>query len=159
MKTATLLYIKNRKDEYLLMKRKKEPNKGRLSPPGGKLDQTIAETPLACAVREAYEECSIISTESDWKLRGIICERNFPGAGNILIFLMEYGKLTDRIPEECEEGDFYFIRPDKFAEYEIPETDRLFIWDKYLKSDKEVFITGLDCTDYPLIKVVTPRIL
>ena len=88
MKLATLLYIHNSKGEYLLMNRKKNPNKGLLSPPGGKLHTDEAESPSACAVREAMEECSMKSAEGDWSLTGIITEKNFPDAGNIMIFLM-----------------------------------------------------------------------
>ena len=59
MKLATLLYIRNSKGEYLLMERRRDPNKGLMSPPGGKLDMEKAESPTACALREAYEECRI----------------------------------------------------------------------------------------------------
>jgi ADP-ribose pyrophosphatase YjhB (NUDIX family) len=39
MKLATLLYIRNSVGEYLLMKRKRNPNQGLLSPPGGNFTQ------------------------------------------------------------------------------------------------------------------------
>ena len=71
------------------MERLKDPNKGLMSPPGGKLIEEIAETPAECAAREGFEECKIISKPEDWKLMGIISEKNFPGIGNIMIFLME----------------------------------------------------------------------
>ena len=149
MKLATLLYIKNRKGEYLLMDRLKNPNKGMMSPPGGKLISEDAETPAECAAREAFEECKIISKTEDWKLIGIISEKNFPGIGNIMIFLMEYKILLNELPEKCNEGEFFFIHPDKFYEYDIPVTDREFMWEKILKSKGELFMMSLDCTNYP----------
>ena len=93
------------------MERRRDPNKGLMSPPGGKLDMEKAESPTACALREAYEECRIISSEKDWNLRGIITEKNFPGAGNIMIFMIEYIKLINELQPECEEGAFSFIHP------------------------------------------------
>ena len=151
MKLATLLYIKNEKDEYLLMERLKDPNKGLMSPPGGKLDTEIPETPGECAAREAFEECKIESKPDDWKLLGIISEKNFPGIGNIMIFLMEYRIPLNELPEKCNEGEFFFIHPDKFFDYEIPVTDRLFMWEKILNANGEVFMMNLDCSNYPLI--------
>lgn len=159
MKLATLLYIKNSKGEYLLMKRRREPNKGLMSPPGGKLHTETAESPSACAVREANEECRIISSGKDWRLRGIITEKSFPGAGNIMIFLMEYRKLLDKVPPECNEGSFCFIHPENLEKHDIPLTDKLFIWDKILNEDGIVFIESLDCTDYPEIKKIISEIL
>ncbi len=159
MKLATLLYIKNGKGEYLLMERRREPNKGLMSPPGGKLHTETAESPSACAVREANEECGIKSSREDWNLRGIITEKNFPGAGNIMIFLMEYTKLLNKIPPECNEGAFSFIHPENLDKHNIPITDKLFIWDKILNNEDIVFMDSLDCTDYPEIKKIKSEIL
>lgn len=154
MKSATLLYIKNAKGEYLMMERQKDPNRGMMSPPGGKLDWENAESPSACAVREAFEECQIESEEKDWKLRGIVTEKNFPGAGNIMIFLMEYRKLLELLPPPCNEGKFYFIHPENFDKYNIPETDKKFFWEKIIEKSDEVFIQAIDCTNYPEIKLM-----
>lgn len=154
MKLATLLYIKNEKDEFLLMKRLNEPNKGLMSPPGGKLKEEEAESPIGCAVREAYEECLIKSSEDDWKIIGIVTEKNYPGTGNLILFLMEYKKFLNKLPAECNEGSFEFIHPDKFQNYNIPVTDKLFLWDKVLKNGQDNFFLSLDCSDYPDIKPV-----
>lgn len=151
MKLATLLYIRNRNGDYLLMERSKDPNKGLISPPGGKLDQDEAETPSRCAVREAYEECAMVTNESDWKVKGIVTEKNFPGVGNIMLFLMEYKETVDSLPAECNEGRFRFVNPAELHKQNLPVTDRFFLWDYYFKSD-ETFTLALDCTDYPLVK-------
>jgi len=153
LKLATLLYIKNQKGEYLLMERLKDPNKGLMSPPGGKLIAEIAETPAECASREGFEECKIISKPEDWKLLGIISEKNFPGIGNIMIFLMEYKVLLSELPDKCNEGEFFFIHPDKFFDYDIPVTDRKFMWEKILNNDGELFMMSLDCSRYPVLSI------
>lgn len=154
MKLATLLYIKNRNGEYLLMERLKEPNKGLMSPPGGKLLPEEAETPAMCAAREAHEECLIDSNSEDWILKGIITEKNFPSVGNIMIFLMEYKFFLNELPVSCNEGAFYFIHPDKFQKYKLPVTDKMFIWKKILKNSSELFMISLDCSGYPEISPI-----
>lgn len=134
------------------MERKKHPNKGLMSPPGGKLKQDEPESPSMCAVREFSEECSIESNECDWKLKGIVTEKNYPTVGNIMIFLMEYNLPVDELPADCNEGSFHFIHPDKFNNYKIPVSDKQFLWKNVIGSNGEVFILGLDCSDYPVIK-------
>lgn len=137
------------------MERLKEPNKGLMSPPGGKLDTEAAESPAACAVREAFEECMLRSKQSDWDLAGIITEKNYPSIGNIMIFLMKYKNLMDELPPECNEGAFHFINYEDLANYKIPLTDKFFIWENIIKKNKETFILTLDCSQYPEIKLAS----
>lgn len=89
--------------------------------------------------------------ENDWSLTGIVTEKNFPDAGNIMIFLMSYKYSYDVLPPPCNEGDFTFVSPDVIMGMDIPETDRQFIWDALRKKSYEPFIITLDCTDYPQI--------
>jgi 8-oxo-dGTP diphosphatase len=155
MKLATLLYIKNDYGDYLLLERIKNPNKGLLSPPGGKLDVHLAESPIECAVREANEECGIISENKDWKLIGIISEKEFPHIGNIMVFLFEYKQKINEIPDECAEGKFHFIPESEIMSSNIPETDKKYIWSSILQNNKnlqnEPFFLNMDCTHYPEI--------
>lgn len=154
MKFATLLYIKNNKGEYLLLERKKEPNKGLLSPPGGKLMIEQAESPHSCAVREASEECGIISSLKDWKLIGIVTEKEYPAIGNIMVFLFEYQKIFDTLPPEFDEGKFCFVSPGEIQSANIPSTDKLFIWKFVLENNDRPFSIYLDCTKVPFKCVV-----
>jgi 8-oxo-dGTP diphosphatase len=147
MKLATLLYIKNAKGEYLLIRRAKEPNKGMLSPPGGKLETTRAESPIACAVREGFEECGIVSKTADWNLIGIVTEKDYPKAGNIMMFLFEYLYPLNELPASFDEGDFIFINKDELNRFLLPETDKLFIWDFVLKGGKNIFFLSIDYSD------------
>jgi 8-oxo-dGTP diphosphatase len=154
MKLATLLYIKNSSGDFLLMRRERNPNKGLLSPPGGKLHPDEAESPATCAVREAMEECSMNTVPSDWSLAGIITEKDFPGTGNIMIFLMRYKHVLNELPPPCNEGEFLFVNPHSLSSEQIPETDRQFIWKHILEESSEVFILSLDCSDYPVIRLI-----
>ncbi len=137
------------------MERLREPNKGLMSPPGGKLHTEEAESPAMCAVRESSEECSMITSEKDWILIGVVTEKNYPGIGNIMIFLMRYKNFLNELPPDCNEGGFHFIHPYDFTKYKIPLTDTLFLWEKVLKLNGEPFMTMLDCSAYPDIKQVT----
>lgn len=149
MKFATLLYIKNTNGDYLLLERVKEPNKGFLSPPGGKLDLEIAESPVACAIRECMEECSIISLPSDWMLRGIVTEKSYPNIGNIMIFCFEYLNRIEFLPKESNEGKFRFVSPADIKNANIPDTDKLFIWNFVLKDKPDLFSIHIDCESTP----------
>ncbi|MDZ4713775.1 MAG: NUDIX domain-containing protein [bacterium] len=154
MKLATLLYIQNEKGEFLLMERNREPNKGLMSPPGGKLMTENAESPSQCAAREGFEECAILQSEEDWKLMGIVTEKNFPGIGSIMMFLMLYKKILNKHPPDCNEGSFQFIHPDNFKNFNIPVTDKLFLWEYILRKNDEPFILTIDCSEYPIIKQI-----
>ncbi|HAY33328.1 MAG TPA: NUDIX domain-containing protein [Ignavibacteria bacterium] len=151
---ATLLYIQNDKGEYLLMERQKNPNKGLISPPGGKVETASAESPVHCAVREAMEECGINSVSSDWKLAGIVTENKYPHIGNVMIFLMKYKPRISEIPADCIEGNFLFIHPDQFNSHNIPETDKKFIWSRIYEDKDEPFFISLDCAGFPEIKEI-----
>lgn len=149
MKFATLLYIKNSNGDYLLLERVKEPNKGFLSPPGGKLKIEEAESPAACAVREASEECNIKSYPSDWKLLGIITEKAYPNIGDIMIFCFEYLHPLNNLPAESNEGKFLFVSPEDIKTANIPDTDKLFIW-KFVLADKpNPFSIYINCESSP----------
>ncbi|MBI5403210.1 MAG: NUDIX domain-containing protein [Ignavibacteriae bacterium] len=149
MKFATLLYIKNTIGDYLLLERVKEPNKGFLSPPGGKLDIDKAESPVACAVRECFEECGIKSRTSDWKLIGIVTEKSYPDIGDIMIFCFEYLKSIDTLPDASNEGLFRFVSPSEIRSANIPDTDKLFIWNFVLKNKSTLFSIHIDCESTP----------
>ncbi|MCI0472756.1 MAG: NUDIX hydrolase [Ignavibacteria bacterium] len=149
MKLATLLYIKNSKDEYLLLERANQPNKGLLSPPGGKLHLDDAESPYQCAVREASEECGIKSKTSDWKLFGIITEKNYPHIGNIMLFLFEYKDKLETLPPDFNEGKYRFIAEKEILKSDIPDTDKLFIWKFVLNKDNGFFSVSIDCDKTP----------
>jgi 8-oxo-dGTP diphosphatase len=149
LKLATLLYIKNSKGEYLLLERANQPNKGLLSPPGGKLHLNDAESPFHCAVREAYEECGISSCTSDWKLLGIITEKNYPHIGNIMLFLFEYKTVLDSLPPDFKEGRFRFVPEHDILQSNIPETDKLYIWKFVLNNDNCFFSVSIDCDKTP----------
>ena len=59
-KISCLLFAKNNVGEILLIQRKKKPNRGYWSPPGGKLEMDIGESPFECAIREARTDHQLV---------------------------------------------------------------------------------------------------
>ena len=74
-KISCLLFIRNHAEKILLLKRKKSPNQGLWSPPGGKLNMNIGESPYECAVREAKEETGMTLNNDDLSLFGYVSEK------------------------------------------------------------------------------------
>ena len=81
-KISCLLFARNKNSQILLLQRKKAPNKGLWSPPGGKLEMSLGESPVECAKRESFEEMGLELHDRDLQLlgkserRGIISKRN-----------------------------------------------------------------------------------
>jgi 8-oxo-dGTP diphosphatase len=149
VKLATLLYVTNSKGEYLLMERANDPNKGLISPPGGKLHPDEVESPAECAVREFEEECGIKTNTTDWELIGIVTEDNYPGIGHIMLFLFKLKNPIDKLPPLSREGKFIFVYPAELNKLNIPETYKLFIWNYVLSSEKKFFSLKIDCNTTP----------
>ncbi len=149
MTLVTLLYIRNKAGDFLLIERNKEPNKGMLSPLGGKLESEKAELPIDCARREAFEECGLATKRDDWILRGIASEKDYPNAGNMLMFFYELKEHIEKIPFEINEGVFRFVKQDEILSGNIPETDRMFFWERILSESNDPFEIMLDCKGQP----------
>jgi 8-oxo-dGTP diphosphatase len=66
---VVLVYAFDR-DRVLLLHRRKDPNRGLWSPPGGKLE--FDETPLACCEREFLEETGLVAHNAT--LRVVVTE-------------------------------------------------------------------------------------
>jgi len=105
-------------------------------------------------VREAGEECNLVSDTRDWVLRGFVTERDYPHIGNIMIFVFEYKKDIEELPEESPEGEFCFLHPNDIQNSNIPETDKLYLWKFVLKDNDSMFSIHIDCNKEPMKGVV-----
>ena len=136
------------------MERANQPNKGLLSPPGGKLRLDNAESPFICATREASEECGIVSEINDWKIIGLITEKEYPNIGNIMIFMMEYQKKLESLPVHSIEGNFLFVPSVDILDSNIPETDKKYIWNFVLNKERSFYSVHIDCSVKPFVCTV-----
>lgn len=127
-KIATLLYVFDDADRVLLLERSKEPNRGLWSPPGGKLETGIGESPWACACREAREEIGLHLYPKDLHLAGIVSEHGYAGTAHWLMFLFEVRPRLNQPPPPIDEGRFGFFTRQQLAGLSLPDTDRDQIW-------------------------------
>ena len=81
-------FIKDNTGRILMIKRRKPPNLNTWSPPGGKVEMNIGESPYECAIREAYEEVGLKLQNSDLRLFGYISEKSYEGTSHWLMFLL-----------------------------------------------------------------------
>ena len=144
---ATLVYVFNRQDQVLLMKRNQEPNLGLWSPCGGKLKTDTGESPHHCAAREAEEEIGIKGTPNDFHLTGIISECGYAGQAHWLMFLFEFLPRTESVPPPIREGVFRFFSRPAIDDLAIPPTDREQIWPLFWQHRRGFFVAHCQCSD------------
>ena len=144
-KIATLLYCFNKRGEVLLLERLKEPNRGRWSPPGGKLHQGEGESPYACACREATEELGLHLAPTDLHLTGLVSEHGYEGQAHWLMFLFEVTPRLRALPPPINEGRFEFFSRAALDTLPLPDTDREQIWPLFWKHRRGFFAAHCHC--------------
>jgi 8-oxo-dGTP diphosphatase len=142
---ATLLYCFNDRDEVLLMRRAREPNRGLWSPCGGKLRMEDGESPHACACREAGEEIGLAIGPSDLRLTGIVSERAYRDSSHWLMFLFEIKPRLQALPPPHPEGQFAFFHSAQLDGLDLPDTDRETIWPLFWKHRGGFFAAHCHC--------------
>lgn len=137
-RTAVLCVLRNGND-FLLLKRFKEPNKDLYTPVGGKLDPY--ETPKNAALRETMEETGI--SVPDMRFCGLLTESS-PTAYNWTSFV--YEAEIERVPAPpCNEGILEWVSFDKILQVPTPKTD-WYIYDYLLKKQPFVLMAAFDAS-------------
>lgn len=127
-KISVLIFIRDKEGKFLMIERKKAPNKGCWSPVGGKLEMATGESPFECACREAFEETGLKISNRDLHLFGMVSERSYEGSGHWLMFLFHCLKPIASLPPEIDEGQFSFFTREEIDSVEIPPSDRKLVW-------------------------------
>ena len=143
-KAATLCVLKNG-NSFLLLKRLKDPNQGKFTPVGGKLDPH--ESPLDAAIRETHEETGI--EVASMKYCGLLTETS-PVKYNWInyVYLAEIDKIQ---PPPCNEGNLAWIHFDNVLDVDTPKTD-WFIY-KYLLENKSFAFNAIFDQDIKLLRM------
>lgn len=151
-KIAALCYLFDEQGRVLLLHRVKPPNRDLYSPIGGKLEQSIGESPTACAQREIKEEAGLDIPIEDLHLTGIVSETAYLGETHWLMFLYEVTKPVTIAPDAMtfDEGTLEWHDPAKIADLPIPLTDRGVIWPLFWKNRGGFFAVHIDCSQNPL---------
>ena len=138
-KVATLCVLKH-EQKFMLLKRLKEPNKGKFTPVGGKLDPH--ENPLAAAIRETYEETGI--KVDQMKFCGLLTESS-PTEYNWVgyVYLADIALIE---PPECNEGELKWIDFDDVLKVPTPTTD-WFIYKYILEGKPFAFNADFDANN------------
>ena len=111
-----------------MIQRRKAPNLGCWSPPGGKLEMAIGESPHQCAAREAEEELGLKLSHENLHLFSMVAEKAYEGSTHWLMFMFLIKPPIDMLPPEIEEGPFQFFSRAEIESLQIPETDRTIVW-------------------------------
>lgn len=127
-KLACLCDLRDESGRLLLIHRERSPNKGLVSPIGGKLDMETGESPAQCAQREIMEEAGIEVPIERLKLGGLISEAAFENKTHWLIFYYRVLGTVEVTRERIPEGDLRWHDPAELETLPVPESDRLAIW-------------------------------
>ena len=120
-KVTTLVYAL-RDGKVLLMHRRKQPNLGQWTAPGGKVE--LDESPAECAVRELREETGLVAISKP-ELRLIITETSPLPNWQWLMFVYRIDQVIGQVTP-CDEGDLAWILPDQVSDLPIPQADAIF---------------------------------
>ena len=148
-KISCLLFIEDESSRLLLIKRKKQPNQGLWSPPGGKLEMNLGESPVECARREASEETGMSLKDDDIRLFGYVAEKNYQGNAHWLMFLVECKKKLACAPPSINEGTFQFFSRREIDSLPIPPSDHHLVWPFYDKRASGFWGIRADCSVFP----------
>ncbi|MGL5274028.1 8-oxo-dGTP diphosphatase [Myroides marinus] len=130
-KIATLCVLRNG-NNFMLLKRLKEPNKDTYTPVGGKIEPY--ETPEEGVLRETFEETGIRVDKV--KFCGILTETS-PTKYNWLsyVYVADIDEVT---PPECNEGTLEWIAYEDLLNVPTPKTD-WYIYQYILEQQPFVF--------------------
>lgn len=151
---STLVFVRDRQDRFLLLHRKKAPNKGKWSPIGGKLDMARGESPFECARRETGEEIGLEVEEADLHLFGYVSEKNYEGAHHWLMFLFHCRKRIEDLPPAMDEGEFGFFTREEIRSLPIPDSDDQLVWSLFDNHSEGFQGIRADCADPDKMVVV-----
>lgn len=130
-KISVLVFLHDAQGRFLLIQRRKVPNKGCWSPIGGKLETSVGESPFECAVREVEEEVGQKITSSDLHLFGMISEKGYEGENHWLMFLFTCRQTLSSLPETIDEGHFGWFTRQEINTLAVPESDKILLWPVY----------------------------
>lgn len=157
-KIAVLVFLENQRGELLLLLRAKPPNLGVWSPPGGKVETALGESPFECAARETLEETGVVAAPDDFHLFAMISEKAYEGESHWLLFLFRLKKTVTALPPAMAEGHFGFFARTAIDALPIPATDRAALWPIYDQHREGFVALRADCAPGARLKLTMEQI-
>lgn len=118
---CTLIYVLYQ-EQVLLLRRIKQPNLGKWSPPGGKLE--AGETPLECAKRELLEETGIVA--DNLVLRAMVTDVA-PQPWLMFVYAIKLDSEKERPPIlPCPEGELAWLDLKDVPNLDTAQSDKIF---------------------------------
>jgi len=158
-KISVLVFLEASDGRILLIERAKAPNAGLWSPPGGKLEMAIGESPFECAAREVTEETGSPTVPADLHLFAMIAEKAYEGESHWLMFLFRRKNPLDTLPATIAEGRFGFYTRAEVDALPLPETDRKALWPIYDQHRDGFVALRADCHPNRPLEVIIEQIL
>jgi 8-oxo-dGTP diphosphatase len=144
---TTLVYVVN-EGRLLLMHRRKEPNLGLWSPPGGKIEP--GESPLAAALRELTEETGLQAI--DGRLVAIVSELDDVRKEAWLMFAVRAIVGDDVLSGDGREGECRWVPLGEVNDLPVPPADS-YLLEVVLRDEPGVSILTVNFSDGRLTKV------
>lgn len=119
MKKIAAMIVLRAGNQYLLLRRAKEPNRDKYVPVGGKLEPH--ETPRAAARRELHEETGFDLPEADLQFCGILTETS-PVDYNWICYVY-LADIEHCSAPDCDEGALEWIAHEDLPNVPTPPTD------------------------------------
>ena len=133
-KISCLVFIRNPEGKILLLNRKREPNKGFWSPPGGKLNMLAVNHLLNALGEKPWRKQIYFYGMRTFSFLLMYLKKNI-SVQEIGLCFFDSRVTLDKLPNDISEGTFAFFGRDEIDNLKIPPTDHQLVWPLYDKKD------------------------